>query len=74
MEIKLRPYSLAMTPARRVLPVPGAPYNSRPDRMRRGQLLKSFGYYNKQHTKVNFNFNFLKKKETTKNKKTSIKY
>jgi len=67
MQIKLRPYSLAMTPARRVLPVPGAPYNSRPDRMRRGQLLKSFGYYNKQHIKVNF-------KETTKNKKTVIKY
>jgi len=44
MQMKLRPYSLAMTPARSVLPVPGAPYKSRPERMRRGQLLNSFGY------------------------------
>jgi len=44
MQIKLRAYSLAMIPARSVLPVPGAPYKSRPDRRRRGQLLNSFGY------------------------------
>jgi len=44
MQIKLRAYSLAITPARSVFPVPGAPYSRRPDRRRRGQLLNSFGY------------------------------
>jgi len=61
MQIKLRPYSLAITPARSVFPVPGAPYNSRPERIRSGQLLNSFGYCNQQQAKTEL--------QTTKNKK-----
>ena len=42
--IKLRPHSRATTPARRVLPVPGAPYSSRPDLSLRGMLENRAGY------------------------------
>ena len=43
--MKLSPHSFATAPASKVLPVPGAPYSSSPDRNLRGQLANSSGYW-----------------------------
>jgi len=53
MLIKLSPHSRATTPARRVFPVPGAPYSRRPERKRSGQLVNRAGYWNIQGQLVN---------------------
>lgn len=44
MLMKFKPHSFATAPASKVLPVPGGPYSSRPERSLSGQFANSRGY------------------------------
>ena len=44
-EMKFRPHSLATAEASKVLPHPGYPYNSKPERRRSGQEAKIWAYF-----------------------------
>ena len=58
MLMKLRLHSLARTPANKVLPVPGAPYKSSPDRRRNGHCANNSGNW-KDHDGCNSRFQMI---------------